>query len=186
MRLIEFKKWYVSIGVLGTILVFIATNYWSYTAGGNSERTLLINTLSQYRSFYDEVRKKYKIACGRDGKLQGLYLSQFNSMLPVIEDEIESPYDNPCPSLSPPSPVKNISFCQKWETWEEFLKDPEPSMSLNFKDATIIYPLDDEWKKTIINWHEQMLEAKAIADKQCPEGEPCTYKFKAEIIEKSK
>ena len=173
--------------MIGTILAFMATNYWSYTSGRNNGRSLLIDTLSKYRAFYDEVQKEHKIACGQDGKLRGLYLSQFKSMLPVIEDEIEPPYDNPCPDSQPQRPTNfRVSFFKGWETWEEFLKDPEPHMSLTFPEGVLIYPIGDEWRDAIINWHEQIVEAKEEALKQCPEGKSCEYTLKAEVIENGK
>ena len=184
----KFKKWKnISISIIFTLLAFIASNYWSYTSGRDSGRSLLIDTLSKYRAFYDEVQKNHKIACGQDGKLRGLYLSQFKSMLPVIENEIQPPYDNPCPSLLPPAAptVFRISFCETWETWEEFLNDPNPHMSLNFPEGVLSYPIDDKWRDAIINWREQIIAAKKKAVKQRPEGKT-RMKIKAKVVENGK
>ena len=184
----KFKKWKnISISIIFTLLAFIASNYWSYTSGRDSGRSLLIDTLAKYRAFYDEVQKEHKIACGQDGKLRGLYLSQFNSMLPVIEDKIQPPYDNPCPSLFPPAAPTGfkISACMTWETWEEFLKDPEPSMAFSFPEGVLIYPIGDKWRDAIINWHEKKVAAKKKAIKQNPEGKT-RMKIKAKVIENGK
>jgi hypothetical protein len=94
--------------VIGTIVAFFATNYWSYVSGQDSQRSLLIETLSRYREFYDEVQENHLVACNNDRQLQGLYLSQYKSMLPVINEEIHPPYDNPCPLIKPPRPPSNL------------------------------------------------------------------------------
>ncbi len=179
-KLLKSKKW----KVVATLIAFMLTNYWSYENGSKSGEALLIDTMSRYRSFYEEVRANPKIACGKDGKLRGLYLSQYNSMLPVIEGEVTPPYDNPCPNPGPPAPPKTLklNICKSWDTWDDFLADPNPSMGINiFDSGSIMYPLDEEWRNSIIKWHDEGEKARQEALKKCPEGKSCETEIKVEF-----
>ena len=179
--MVKFSRLEVSIGVVGTLVAFCVTYYFSYTSGESNQRALLIDTLSKYRSFYEEVNANSAIACDSEGKLRGLYDSQYNSMLPVIKEDIEAPYDNPCPTravLSPPTNI-TVDFSGGWETWDDFMNDPEPSMSLQFPEGILLYPIDDEWKNAIIGWRTQLVEAKEKAAKLCAGKEDCNVEIKA-------
>ena len=160
--------------MIGAIVAFIVSNYLSYVSGRSGEQALLIETMSNYRNFYSEVQKDHKIACDESGNLRGLYLTQFNSMLPVIKGEIQAPYDNPCPSLSQPMPPKllKINFCESWETWDDFINDPDPHMSLNFPSGVLYYPLGEEWRSAIIEWNNEITRLK---ENKCPDGNECTF-----------
>ena len=178
--MIRFSTFQITIGTVGALVAFIVSNYWAYHAGSNADDSLLIDTMSKYRAFYEEVREKHKVVCDDGGNLKGLYLAQYRSMLPVVNDQIEAPYDNPCPKLiAVPEAPKNLElathFGNKWSTWQEFLQDDDPSMVFSFGDKSIVYPIDEAWRDIIIEWHDQT--EKYSAD--CDEGKDCTLIFTA-------
>jgi hypothetical protein len=165
-------------GTIGAIIAFVASNYWSYSAGSQSGQALLIETMERYRSFYKEVQENAQFACDADRNLQGLYATQFTSMMPVIGKKISPPYDNPCPlSLPPPSAASSlkIHLCQNWDTWEDFLKDPDPHMTINISDVgSILYPIKGGWRDSLIQWHDQIETAKQKTLERCKSGKECT------------
>ena len=176
--IIEVKKWHVSIGVLGTVIAFILSNYWSYSSGQDTNRALLIDTLAKYNDFFQEVRKNQNIACDH-GQLRGLYLPRFNSMLPVIKGEVVAPYDTPCPvnALAPSPPTKmRIEFNTKWDTWDDFKNDPSPFMTFEVGDVGILaLTIDDEWKQFLIKWRNEAAEEISSGKIKCPKDRPCTH-----------
>ncbi|MCW9014241.1 MAG: hypothetical protein OQL06_10690 [Gammaproteobacteria bacterium] len=177
-NLIEVSKWKISIGIIGTIVAFLLSNFWSYSSGQNSNRSLLIDTLSKYNDFYIEVRKNEKTAC-ENGQLRGLYLSRFNSMLPVIQGEIKAPYDTPCPltplALKPPT-LTGIEFNTKWESWDEFKSNPNPHMTFALgKLGILAVPLDEDWKIFITKWRNDIIKRIEEGTMKCPSDRPCIH-----------
>jgi hypothetical protein len=138
------------------VFAFGATNFWSYSQGRQTGDALLIETLERYRAFYEEVRAAPDKACDpATDQLTGLYRMQYDSMLPVIADQIVAPYDNPCP-VSAPKPPENLvaTVCSGWTSWEDFLSDSTPTISMDFGGVVGVFAMSPESKASILAWRE--------------------------------
>ena len=151
------SKWpriWAVICTLGAVAAFGFSNYWSYQQGRQSGDSLLIETLDRYSNFFAEVRSNADAACDAEHQLQGLYRMRYESMLPVIGEEIAAPYDNPCPlPLAPPGPVRNLRICKSWESIDEFTSDPALTIPLQVADHVLLVSVNANAKDAFIDWY---------------------------------